>query len=165
MIRTASAPLSFAGDTWSAYPLAAGPPPSLPGNVASRPDRRHAEPGPKTVLLVDDDNILREIVRITLGSLDCRVLESADGEACLEVARVAQPDLILLDWMLPSRTGIEVAEALGRDPATADIPIVMLTSRDEASDIARGRQAGVRSYLVKPFSPLELLHTVEEILS
>lgn len=162
MIRTASAPLFFAGATWSALPHAAGPPPSFPEGAA---DRRRVGPAAKTVLLVDDDNILREIVRITLGSLDCRVIESADGEACIEVARIAQPDLILLDWMLPSRTGIEVAEALGRDPATAEIPIVMLTSRDEASDIARGREAGVRSYLVKPFSPLELLHTVEEILS
>lgn len=165
MIRTASAPMFFVGDTWLPFLWAAGAPPVMRHGLAPEPDDRQRGTRAKTVLLVDDDGILREIVRITLGSLDCRVIESADGEACLAVARAARPDLILLDWMLPSRTGIEVAEALRQDPQTAGIPIIMLTSRDEQSDIERGRQAGVRSYLIKPFSPLELLQTVEEVLS
>jgi two-component system phosphate regulon response regulator PhoB len=80
------------------------------------------------------------------------------------MAREAIPDLMLLDWMMPGRTGLEVAEALRDDPKTSDIPIVMLTSRNQKGDIDRAAAAGVHAHLTKPFSPLELLQTVSRAL-
>jgi two-component system, OmpR family, phosphate regulon response regulator PhoB len=118
----------------------------------------------KTVLMADDEQSLRTLVRATLEDPDYRILEAADGRAALELALRELPDLLLLDWEMPKLDGVDVAAALRREPSTATIPIIMLTARGQAADREQGMAAGASAYLVKPFSPLELLEKVREFL-
>ena len=118
----------------------------------------------KTILLADDEANLRTLVHTTLEDPRYRIIEAADGVTALEAARKDIPDLVILDWMMPGMTGIEVAKALRQDAATAHIPIIMLTAKGQEKDKAQGRTCGIDAYLVKPFSPLELLEKVQEIL-
>ena len=118
----------------------------------------------KTILLADDEANLRTLVRATLDDPQYRILEAGDGPEALELARKEHPDLVVLDWMMPGLSGPEVAKVLRQDPATADIPIVMLTAKGQEVDKEQGLAMGVRAYLIKPFSPLELLEKVEEAL-
>jgi two-component system, OmpR family, phosphate regulon response regulator PhoB len=118
----------------------------------------------KTILLADDEHNLRLLVRTTLDDLEYCILEAADGTTALELACKERPDLLLLDWMMPGINGIEVAKALRQDPATMHIPIIMLTAKSQETDKAQGHGVGVCTYLVKPFSPLELRRKVQEVL-
>jgi|TARA_B110000196_G_C20665379_1_gene439374 DNA-binding response OmpR family regulator len=118
----------------------------------------------KTVLVVDDEASLRNLVRTTLESDSYRILEASDGNEALEIALIEKPDLIVVDWMMPGRTGIEVVIEIRKTEDGKNIPIVMLTARGQQVDIQRGTEAGVTVYLVKPFSPLELINTVEQLL-
>jgi DNA-binding response OmpR family regulator len=118
----------------------------------------------KTILLADDEANLRILVRTTLDDPDYCILEAADGTAALDLARQQRPDLLVLDWMMPGINGIDVAQRLRQDPATAHIPIIMLTARGQETDKAQGGSLGTYAYLVKPFSPLELLQKVREAL-
>lgn len=118
----------------------------------------------KTILLADDEVHLRTLVRTTLDDSQCRILEATDGTTALELTRREIPDLLILDWMMPGLSGIEVLQALRQDPATAQIPIIMLTAKGQEKDQAQGRALTIYSYLVKPFSPLELLEKVQEVL-
>jgi len=118
----------------------------------------------KTVLLADDEVNLRTLVRTTLDDPAYRILEAADGVAALELACKEIPDLVVLDWMMPGMSGVEVASALRQDPATAHIPIIMLTARGQEKDKEQERVLHLAAYLVKPFSPLELLEKVQKIL-
>lgn len=119
----------------------------------------------KQVLLADDDKSVRDLLRETLGD-DERydVLEAADGEQALEIARRRRPNLIFLDVLMPKKNGFEVCRELKRDPATAGIKVVMLTAlgQDDARD--EGLGAGADDYFTKPFSPLALISKVEQIL-
>ena len=87
-----------------------------------------------------------------------------NGLEAIELARRCAPDLILLDWMMPGLSGLEVVEILRHDPETAGIPIIMLSSCDQAESIKQILALGVIAYLAKPFSPVELLQTVESAL-
>lgn len=117
----------------------------------------------KNILVVDDEPIMRELVRLTVeGSFVC--LEAEDGHQALRIAREQHPDLILLDWMMPELSGVEVAHELRCRPETAEIPIIMLTARGEATDRALGKELAIHAYVVKPFSPRELLHHLEATL-
>jgi len=118
----------------------------------------------KTLLLADDEANLRMLARITLDDPDYRILEAADGTTALSLARMEHPDLLVLDWMMPGLTGIEVARLLRQDPTTSDIPIIMLTAKGQIADKEQGEACGTYAYLVKPFSPLELLEKVESAL-
>ena len=118
----------------------------------------------KTLLLVEDDEDLRAVVRITLEKPTLHILEARDGMTAIGLARQVIPHVILLDWMMPGMDGLEVIKALRSDPDTAGIRIIMLTARDQQEDIDRGLAAGADAYLVKPFSPLELVRTVENAL-
>lgn len=118
----------------------------------------------KTILLVEDDEDLREVVRITLEKPTLHILEARDGMTAVGLARQVIPNVILLDWMMPGIDGLEVVRILRGDPDTAGIRIIMLTARDQQEDIERGLEAGADAYLVKPFSPLELVRTVEAAL-
>ncbi len=117
----------------------------------------------KTILIADDESSLRMLARITLDDPDYRILEAADGLTALDLVRSDKPDLLILDWMMPGLTGIEVTQSLRQDPRTATIPIIMLTAKGQDTDKAQGRAAGVKAYLVKPFSPLELLQQIHAI--
>lgn len=118
----------------------------------------------KTILLADDEANLRMLVHTTLDDPQYRILEAGDGATALNLARQERPDLLVLDWMMPGMTGIEVARALRQDAATAHIPIIMLTAKGQEKDREQGYSLGTHAYLIKPFSPLELLEKGQEIL-
>lgn len=115
-----------------------------------------------TILIADDEPALRSLVRATLDTGRLRILEAEDGDMTLEVARVELPDLLLLDWSMPGRTGLEVARELRADPATAGIPIVMLTARTQPFDQETASEIGIERYMTKPFSPRALLDLIRE---
>lgn len=119
----------------------------------------------KKILLADDEENLRLLLRTTLESPEWQILDVGDGASALAVAIREMPDVIVLDWMMPGMTGIEVARRLREKPGTASIPIILLTAKGQAADRAVGHDIGVAGYLVKPFSPLELLERIEAILA
>jgi DNA-binding response OmpR family regulator len=116
------------------------------------------------VLVIDDEAAIRLLCRVNLEAAGMRVLEAGDGEAGLEAARSAEPDVILLDVMMPGLDGWNVAEALLDDPLTDEIPIVFLTARAELRDRARGIDLGGVDYVTKPFDPVELAPLVRDLL-
>ena len=116
-----------------------------------------------TVLVCDDEPVLRMLVRATLDQGNYTVVEACDGEA-LARTRSDHPDLILLDMMMPGRSGSDVLRELRADPATAETPVIMLTARAQASDREAMNLAGANHYLTKPFSPVGLASLVEEVL-
>jgi len=117
-----------------------------------------------TILVCDNEEVLRDLVRASLDGNGCTLVEACDGDEALAVARSVRPDLILLDMMMPGRTGIEVLEELRRDPKLRTTPVIMLTARAQAADREAAERAGADVFLPKPFSPLELVHVVEEVL-
>jgi DNA-binding response OmpR family regulator len=118
----------------------------------------------KTILLADDEANLRILVCTTLDDPGYCILEAADGTSALELAQKERPDLLVLDWTMPGINGIDVAKFLRQHPATAHIPIIILTAKGQETDKAQGDSVGANAYLVKPFSPLELLRKVQEVL-
>ena len=118
----------------------------------------------KSILLADDEESLRILVHATLEDPDHVIFEACDGEEALAIARQQAPDLIVLDWMMPGKTGVEVTALLRLNEATRHTPIILLTAKSQQEDIGAAVRAGVTSYLVKPFSPVELLGKVQELL-
>ena len=119
---------------------------------------------PATVLLCDDEEVLRHLVRATLDNGEYEIVEAADGDESLELARSRRPDLIVLDMMMPGRSGLEVLRELRQDPALSRTPVIMLTARARQADQEEATAAGADRYLAKPFSPLELISVVEDLL-
>lgn len=120
----------------------------------------------KKILIVDDQVEVRELVEVTLRIGDFKILQAENGPKALEIARVEKPELILLDVMMPEGglDGFEVCEQLKKDPETAGLTIIMLTAKGQDVDKERGKQVGADDYFTKPFSPLELMNKVEEVL-
>ncbi|RMF07527.1 MAG: phosphate regulon transcriptional regulatory protein PhoB [Alphaproteobacteria bacterium] len=116
------------------------------------------------ILLVEDDLSLTELVRYNLEHEGFDVACSADGEEGWLMAQETPPDLILLDWMLPNLSGIEICRRLRRHSETANVPVIMLTARTEESDRIRGLDTGADDYVTKPFSPRELVARINAIL-
>jgi two-component system phosphate regulon response regulator PhoB len=117
-----------------------------------------------TILVVEDEVPLVTLLRYNLEREGFAVLEAPDGDEALNQAREQKPDLILLDWMLPLVSGIEVCRQLRRHPETRAIPIVMLTARGEEGDKLRGLDSGADDYVTKPFSPSELIARIRAVL-
>ncbi|HLW27396.1 MAG TPA: phosphate regulon transcriptional regulator PhoB [Kiloniellales bacterium] len=117
-----------------------------------------------TILLVEDEAALITLLRYNLEKEGFRLVEAHDGEEALVVAKEEQPDLILLDWMLPLLSGLHVCRQLRREPATRETPIILLTARSEETDKVRGLESGADDYITKPFSPAELLARVRAVL-
>jgi DNA-binding response OmpR family regulator len=118
----------------------------------------------KKILVVDDDENLRVLIETTLESPECEILHASDGQSALHRAIKHTPDLIILDWMMPTMTGIDVLHLLHTYPPTCAIPVLMLTARGQDKDRMLAGALGVHSYLIKPFSPLELLEKVQQAL-
>jgi two-component system, OmpR family, phosphate regulon response regulator PhoB len=119
----------------------------------------------KKILVVDDVPEIRELVEKTLTRKGCRLLSADSGEQALAIARKEKPDLIMMDIMMPGEIdGLEAARILKSDPATCGSVVIMLTAKGKPADIQKGVESGADDYLVKPFSPLELLRKVEKIL-
>ena len=116
------------------------------------------------VLIVDDEAPIRLLCRVNLEAEGMEVSEAADGASGIEIARREQPDVILLDVMMPRLDGWEVADALLRDERTNEIPIIFLTARAEIRDRARGLDIGGVEYITKPFNPLELAPLIEALM-
>jgi DNA-binding response OmpR family regulator len=116
-----------------------------------------------TVLTIEDQPDIRRLIRMTLEFKGFGVLEAANGPDGLQLARSRRPDLILLDVMMPGMDGLSVAQALASDPALRSVPVVMLSALGTADAVQAGLQAGAQHYLVKPFSPKELLALVDRL--
>jgi DNA-binding response OmpR family regulator len=118
----------------------------------------------KAVLVVDDDTDIRDLIAWQLRAAGYHVVTAADGEAALSAVAAGFVDLVLLDWKLPTMTGIDVCRALRGSPETASLPIVLLTGHAHPTDVTAGFDAGADDYLVKPFSPDELVTRVKSVL-
>ncbi|MDQ4005843.1 MAG: response regulator [Actinomycetota bacterium] len=118
----------------------------------------------RKLLIADDEEGVRSLVRMTLNVDSYEILEARDGNEALEVARRERPDIVLLDVMMPGQSGVEVCRALKADRATAGTSIILLTAKAQEEDRAEGLAAGADDYFTKPFSPLGLIAKVEEAL-
>jgi DNA-binding response OmpR family regulator len=116
------------------------------------------------VLIADDQPNMRQLVRLTLETGQFEILEAPDGDAALSLARAERPDLLFLDWTMPGMAGVEVCRALREDPETADMRIVMLTARSQDADREHAEAMGADDYITKPFSPIQLLEKVRDVL-
>jgi two-component system response regulator MtrA len=117
------------------------------------------------VLVADDDPDIRELIVFKLRQAGHDVQAFADGAAAHAAAQAAPPDLAVLDVAMPGMTGIAVCRALRESPETAAVPVLMLTAKAHESDVERGLAAGADDYLVKPFSPRELVVRVDAIIA
>lgn len=116
------------------------------------------------ILVVDDDPDICELISFKLASVGHDVTVEQDGEAGLAAARSGLYDIIVLDWMMPRMTGLQVCSQLRADDPSESVPIVLLTAKAQEADVQRGFAAGVSDYLVKPFSPRELAARVDALL-
>ncbi len=116
------------------------------------------------VLVVDDEPAIRDLLTFALERAGLRALVAADGAEAQALIADHAPDLVLLDWMLPDLSGVDLARRLKREEATAELPIILLTARGEERDKLRGFEAGADDYVTKPFSPRELVARVQAVL-
>ena len=117
-----------------------------------------------SVLIVEDDPALSELLVWHFANDGCKVRATADGEEAMDLVREDVPDLIVLDWMIENMPGIEVCRQLRKAKESATVPIIMLTARGEEEDRIRGLKTGADDYVTKPFSPRELLARAEALL-
>jgi two-component system phosphate regulon response regulator PhoB len=119
----------------------------------------------KKILVVDDEKDIRDLVEATLLRSEHVVIKADSGDRAVEIARTEKPHLILMDIMMPGNVdGLEATRILKNDPETKSCTIVLLTAKGQVSDRRAGIAAGADDYFVKPFSPLELLRKVDQIL-
>jgi two-component system alkaline phosphatase synthesis response regulator PhoP len=116
------------------------------------------------ILIADDNPQILELLEAYLEPLAARIVLTADGQTTLEAAQREHPDLILLDIMMPKRSGFEVCRLLKDDPRYRDIPIIMITALNEYGDIERARECGAEDFLCKPVSKAQLLERVQNLL-
>jgi CheY-like chemotaxis protein len=115
------------------------------------------------VLVVDDDDVIRQLITVNLELEGFEVMTAFDGQDCLDKVKDVKPDVITLDIMMPRLDGWEAASRLRDDPETADIKVVLLSARAQEADLQRGSRIGVDAYLTKPFDPDELIATVRRL--
>ena len=118
----------------------------------------------KRVLIIEDQSDIRKLIRMTLEFENCEIHEADNGTSGLHLASVFRPDFVLLDIMMPgAMDGLQVCRAIKSIPALASVKVVLLTARGQVRDLEAGQKAGADEYLVKPFSPLELINTMERL--
>lgn len=118
----------------------------------------------KTVAVIDDDDDLRMLMVMRLRAAGYEVRQSGDGVAGLELIRACRPDLVIVDWMMPGKTGIEVCRDLQVDPDLAATPILIVTARASARDRELGIAAGATSLMTKPFSLAAFVEVIDDLL-
>ena len=119
----------------------------------------------KKILIVDDQMEVRRLVEMTLRVEDYQILQAESGKKAIEIVKTEKPDLIIMDIMMPGGIdGFEATRILKNDPETKDSTIIMLTAKGQEADREKGFEAGADDYFIKPFSPLELIKKVEEVL-
>jgi two-component system phosphate regulon response regulator PhoB len=116
------------------------------------------------VLVVDDEAAIRDMIRFALERAKMDVMTAADAQEALLRISESRPDIILMDWMMPGVSGVELTRRLRRDSYTEDIPIIMLTAKVTEDDKVTGLEAGTDDYVIKPFSPRELLARIRAVL-
>ena len=117
-----------------------------------------------TILLVDDETAIRDMLSLALEAADYNVLVAENAQQAHATIIDRHPDLVLLDWMMPGTTGLELLRRLKRDELTAKIPVIMLTAKTEEDSKISGLDAGADDYISKPFSPRELMSRVKAVL-
>src|SRR5574339_203588 len=117
-----------------------------------------------SIMIVEDEPAIREMVALALERADFSVVQAATAAEAEQRLADRLPDLIVMDWMMPGVSGIELARRLRRDDYTKQVPIIMLTARGEEDDLVRGFDAGADDYLTKPFSPRELIARIRAVL-
>jgi len=117
----------------------------------------------KTILYIEDNEVNRRLVQDLLRSTSYRLLEAPDGETGIAMARQERPDLILMDVQLPRVSGIEATRTLRSEPATANTPIIAITSFALAGDEQKALEAGATAYMAKPYSPRDLLRLIRRL--
>jgi two-component system phosphate regulon response regulator PhoB len=117
-----------------------------------------------SVLVVEDESAIRDMIRFILGKAGMNVQCAADGKEALSIINNNLPDILVLDWMMPRMSGRELTRRLRKNPVTAGIPIIMLTARVSEDDKVAGLNAGADDYIVKPFSPRELIARINAVL-
>ena len=125
---------------------------------------KQSSPRKPVVLVAEDEMPLMTLLRYNLEKEGYRALDASDGEQALMLAAEETPDLVLLDWMMPKVTGIEVCRRLRSRAETRNVPIIMLTARGEESDRVRGLDTGADDYITKPFSMTELLARIRAVM-
>ncbi len=118
----------------------------------------------KKILLVDDEEDLRKMLKFRLEALNYDIVEAGDGESALKKAKSVNPDLILLDLMLPKVDGFEVCKRLKSDDNYKKIPIIMFTARAQEKDAELSKEVGADAHITKPFEPQELVEKIKELL-
>ncbi|MGI9377002.1 MAG: response regulator transcription factor [Tsuneonella suprasediminis] len=117
------------------------------------------------ILVADDDEMLCELVRFKLEGVGHEVEIVADGVAAINAVRSNRPDILILDNMMPVMSGPEVLHELKADPATADVPVIVLTARKAQEDVVTALRSGAADYLTKPFMPDELVARISGVLA
>jgi two-component system, OmpR family, phosphate regulon response regulator PhoB len=120
--------------------------------------------GAKQILIVEDEKPIREMIAFGLRRSGFEVSEAEDCRAARIQLANRLPDLVLVDWMLPDMSGLELTRMLKKDPASRDVPVIMLTARAEEEDKVRGLEGGADDYITKPFSPRELLARIKAVM-
>lgn len=116
------------------------------------------------ILVVEDESAIQELLAFNVAQCGYRALQAGDADSALALINRALPDLILLDWMLPGMSGVELARRLRADQRTHNIPIIMLTARTDERDKVLGLESGADDYITKPFSPRELMARIRAVL-
>ena len=140
-----------------------------PGPLTLQPQRPNTGPVgslvmPATILVVDDDPVIQKLLAVNFEMEGYRVVTAGDGEEALAQVASEQPDAVVLDVMMPKIDGIEVVRRMRADAAAAAIPVLLLSARAQAKDIAEGLDAGADAYMTKPFDPLDLLERVASLI-
>lgn len=117
-----------------------------------------------TILVVEDEPAIQELIAVNLTFAGHKVLRAFDADQAQTLINAELPDLILLDWMLPTTSGLSLARALRQDERTRNIPIIMLTAKSTEEDKVEGLESGADDYITKPFSPKELLARIKAVL-
>jgi two-component system alkaline phosphatase synthesis response regulator PhoP len=133
--------------------------------AANSHENRGAKPMAKKILAVDDERHIVRLVQVNLERAGYEVVTAFDGKDALEKVELENPDLVVLDVMMPYMDGFEVLQNLRKNPATRELPVIMLTAKAQDADVFRGWQSGVDCYLTKPFNPMELISFVKRIFS
>ena len=115
------------------------------------------------VLVVDDDDVIRQLITVNLELEGFDVITAVDGQDALDKVKDAKPHVVTLDVMMPRIDGWEAAARLRQDPETAHVKVILLSARAQEADIQRGERIGVDAYLTKPFDPDELIDTVRRL--
>jgi two-component system alkaline phosphatase synthesis response regulator PhoP/two-component system response regulator VicR len=118
---------------------------------------------PKKILAVDDERHIVRLVQVNLERAGYQVVTAFDGKDALEKVESENPDLVVLDVMMPYMDGFEVLQHLRKNQSTRELPVIMLTAKAQDADVFRGWQSGVDCYLTKPFNPMELISFVKRI--